>query len=124
MVVALLPLAAHAAENARIEVHGFAPVVCHADFVSVPLVTPGKIRLGLIREFCNAGAGYQVVVEYRPTAHPGALLIDGRCVALDGSGRAVIQSSRGPAERTSFLAYLPGRDRLATLNVSIHAAAL
>jgi len=124
---ALLPLtAAQAADQtARIELHGYVPVICRADFYSAPVIAPNnRVQLGAIHEFCNAGSGYRVVVEYQPAADPGALLIDGHPVFLDGSGHAVLQQVSGPAIKTSFLAYLPGRTPITALHISIQAAAI
>jgi len=126
-LAALLPLtAAHAGEQtARIELHAYVPVICRADFQSAPLVAPNsQIQLGAIHEFCNAGSGYRVAVEYEPVANAGVLLIDGRPVLLNSSGHAVIQQASGPAIKTSFLAYLPGANPIATLHISIQANAI
>lgn len=123
-LAAALPLtAAQAAEQtARIELHGYVPVICRADFESAPFVAPNnKVQLGAIHEFCNAGSGYRVVVAYEPGGDPGILFVDGRPIFLDGSGSAVIQQAFGPAIKTSVLAYIPGRNPIANLHISIQA---
>jgi hypothetical protein len=82
------------------------------------------MRLGAIHEFCNAGSGYQVVVEYAPTSDPGALLVDGRFIPLDGSGRTVIQQVSGPALETRFLGYFPGHQPISNLHISLQTTAI
>jgi len=124
-LAAVLPLtAARAAEQTtRIELRGYVPVICRADFESAPFTSPdNKMQLGAIHEFCNAGSGYRVIVEYQAGGDPGILLVDGRPIFLDGSGSAVIQQAFGPAIKTSFLAYIPGRNPIASLHISIRAA--
>ena len=124
-LAAALPLtAAKAAEQtARIQLHGYVPVICRADFGSAPFAAPNsQVQLGVLHEFCNAGSGYQVVVEYQPTSDAGAILIAGRRVLLDGSGRAVIEQASGPAIKSSLLAYIPGRNPISNLHISIRAA--
>jgi hypothetical protein len=124
-LVAALPLTAARAgeQTARIELRGYVPVICRADFESAPFVGPDKkVQLGALHEFCNAGSGYRVVVEYQPGADPGILLVDGRPVFLGSSGSTVIQQAFGPAIKTSLLAYIPGRNPIANLHISIRAA--
>ncbi|MGD7099986.1 hypothetical protein ACQCR5_25630, partial [Ralstonia pseudosolanacearum] len=47
------------------ELRGVVPVVCRADFQSaVQEQADGVIQLGSTQEFCNAGQGYNVIVDY------------------------------------------------------------
>jgi hypothetical protein len=111
---------AHASEQtARIELHGYVPVICRADFEASSSLTGNAWHLGAIHEFCNAGTGYQVVVEYEPTADPGSLLLDGRLIPLDASGHMVIQQVYGPAIQTSLLGYVPGNRPISNLHISL-----
>jgi hypothetical protein len=82
----------------------------------------GLIQLGALDEFCNSGSGYQVVVDYMPSESPGEILVDGQPVLLNSSGRTVIVRSSGPAIMTRNLAYMPGAQTVASLNIHVETA--
>lgn len=124
MVLALLaPTAAAAASTATLTLHGFVPVICRANFESAPSEGANGIEeLGNIDEFCNSGRGYRVIVDYDPGTDPGFLVVDGRQVALDGSGTVVIAQSSGPAITKSSLGYIPGEQPISNLHIRVEAA--
>ena len=51
----------------------------------------------------------------------GALIVDGREVALNGSGSAVIAAVSGPARQGRQIAYRPGDTRLSSLRIRVQA---
>ena len=104
------------------ELRGVVPVVCRADFQSaVQEQADGVIQLGSTQEFCNAGQGYNVIVDYAAGQDAGALIVDGREVALNGSGSAVIAAVSGPARQGRQIAYRPGDTRLSSLRIRVQA---
>ncbi|HEY1836187.1 MAG: hypothetical protein WBQ17_03340 [Rhizomicrobium sp.] len=112
--------------TARIEIRGYVPVICNADFSPQP-PQPGMagwMHLGAVHEFCNSGSGFQLVVDYLPTSDPGTLVVDGRQVRLDGSGHTVIERHAGPAIETSLLGYIPGRQPISNLHISMQSFAI
>lgn len=120
-LAALAPTAASASSStATITIRGFVPVICRANFDSAPSMgANGVEELGNIDEFCNSGGGYRVIVDYDPGVDPGSLVIDGRQVALDGSGTAVIDQSSGPAIASRSLGYIPGNQPINNLHIRV-----
>ncbi|MGE8132307.1 hypothetical protein ACQKO5_01770 [Novosphingobium subterraneum] len=57
-----------------------------------------------LREFCNNGAGYRVVATYSKQLAAGRLIVDGRTIALDGSGEVVISDVSHAAATTRSIA--------------------
>lgn len=101
---------------------GFVPLVCRSDYTPAISFRPdGIIDLGSVREFCNSGVGYKVVVEYTPTDAPGALILNGTEVALDRSGSTVVAVVEGPAILTRNLAYRPGSQPITSIRVRLQA---
>lgn len=104
---------------------GHVPLVCRADYTPAISFRPdGVIDLGSVREFCNSGTGYQVVVEYTPTPAPGALILNGDEIALDQSGSIVVAQVEGPAIMTRNIAYRPGSQPISAIRVRLQAAAV
>jgi hypothetical protein len=121
MALALLvPTAASAESTATLTLRGFVPVICRANFESSPSEgADGVEQLGSIDEFCNSGAGYTVIVDYDPGTSSGSLVVDGRQVALDGSGSVVIAQSTGPAIASRSLGYIPGDQPISNLHIRV-----
>ncbi|HEX3919744.1 MAG TPA: hypothetical protein VHW60_20590 [Caulobacteraceae bacterium] len=117
----LAPTAASAEATATLTLRGFVPVICRANFESAPSEgANGVEQLGSIDEFCNSGAGYQVIVDYDPGASSsGTLVVDGRQVVLDGSGSVVIDQSTGPAISSKSLGYIPGDQPISNLHIRV-----
>ena len=89
----------------------FVPVDCTLRHSSEGLgaVTGNAFALGQINEYCNALAGYQIVVNYTPGTLEGTVLSAGEDrVTLNGSGRAVLTNAPGPRIRTRTLMATPG----------------
>ena len=121
----LATLASWPAEAATqtIELHGVVPVICRADFQSDPTIGgDGTMHLGTLNEFCNAGSGYEILVDYDGSADPGSLLIDGQAVALNASGHSVLVSMNGPRAITQSLSYIPGSRPITSVHILIQSS--
>jgi hypothetical protein len=121
LILICTPLAPASAATEVIRIHAYVPLICRADFQARPAERGGLIELGSINEFCNSGSGYQVIAEYPAAADPGALVVDGQTVRLDGSGRALLATMNGPRLVTQSLAYLPGTTPIATIHIQLLA---
>ncbi len=125
LLAAIVPSASFAGSGdaqVNLTISGFVPVICRAqlDNATVSLPDDGSaVQLGRLNEFCNSPGGYHVVVSYTGHGDLGALIVDGRQVHLDGSGRAVITESAGPAILSHELDYQPGKDAITSLNVTV-----
>lgn len=109
-------------KSRSIKLQGFVPVVCHANYQpAIHVQDDGVINLGFVQEFCNSSRGYRVVVEYAPTASPGAIIVDGQEIELNGSGQMVLAEVSGPAILSRALAYRPGDDPIASLRVRLQS---
>ena len=86
------------------------PVLCRVSFTAGSDADQGgAFDLGRLGEYCNAGAGYSVVVDYAPGTLRGAVLqLGADRVVLDGSGEAVISQSPGARIRQRELLATPG----------------
>ena len=105
-----------------VTIGGYVPLVCRADYAPAISFRPdGVIDLGSVREFCNSGSGYQVVVEYTPTSAPGALILNGNEIALNSSGSTVVAEVAGPAILTRNIAYRPGAQPISSIRVRLQA---
>lgn len=77
------------------------------------------VDLGELKEFCNAGSGYSVIVDYSPGTLRGAVLqLGDDRVVLDGSGEAVISAAPGPRIRARRLLATPGANGFDTQQLS------
>ena len=77
------------------------------------------VNLGQLREYCNAGSGYNVVVDYSPGSLRGTVLqLGDDRVVLDGSGQAVLSYAPGPRIRTRQLLATPGENGFDTTQLS------
>jgi hypothetical protein len=119
-VLAVLAACPARAATETIEIHGVVPVICRADFQSSPsMVANGLMELGTIDEFCNAGSGYQIVVDYDGSSDAGSLIVDGQAIALNASGHTIITSMSGPRIVTQSLAYEPGSHPISAVHIQI-----
>lgn len=85
------------------------PVMCTVNHQSAISAAGAGYRLGELREFCNAPAGYALVVNYAPGSMKGAVVAVGEeRVVLDGSGRAVVSQATGPRIRAREVFAEPG----------------
>lgn len=74
-------------------------------------VSGQAVSLGTFREYCNAPAGYDLVINYAPGSMEGARLIAGNDeIVLNGSGRAVLSRSPGPRVRERMISAIPGEN--------------
>lgn len=129
LVLALLsaagPAMADPSWTSTIELRGYVPVICRATLHSAPSIRDdGVVELGSLDEFCNSGSGYRVVVDYAPGQDPGQLLVDGREVPLNSSGRTVIAQMSGPSISTRTLAYVPSDQPIAALSIHVETASV
>ena len=119
------PAMAQSSWTSTIELRGYVPVICRATLHSAPAFRDdGVVELGSLDEFCNAGSGYRVVVDYAPGEDPGQLLVDGREVPLDRSGRTVIAQVSGPSISSRNLAYVPSDRPIAALSIHVETASV
>lgn len=73
------------------------------------IAASNAVSLGEFREYCNAPAGYELVVRYAPGTLRGAMLEAGQDqVVLDGSGEAVLSRASGPRFRDRAITATPG----------------
>ena len=125
LVVASIPASAGADPinvSQSLTIGGYVPLVCRADYTPAIDYRPdGTIDLGTIREFCNSGTGYQVVVEYSATEAPGTLILNGTEVTLEPSGSTVVAEVTGPADLARDIAYRPGTEPITSLRIRLQA---
>ena len=73
------------------------------------IVSGDAVSLGTFREYCNAPAGYNLVINYSPGSLEGARIIAGSDeIILNGSGQAVLSRAMGPRVRERPIAAIPG----------------
>ena len=92
------------AQQATIDIRGEVPTICNVQVRG--LVHRG----GQMREFCNAGRGYDVYVDPSPALSGASLSVDGSEVALSASQPTLISSSDTPQNRVRRLALRAGRE--------------
>lgn len=113
------------AGTAVIHISGYVPVICHADIQSLSAMPANEeIALGTIKEFCNAGAGYQLIANHSPGQGLGKLIIDGQAVPLDSSGQTVLARMPGPRDITQTLSYRPGTATITILSIEIRPSSI
>lgn len=82
----------------RIGIAGKVPVICRVSLDTTVLSdVDGRVSLGTMKEFCNNPTGYRVVLEYPAAMESTKLIIDGRELALDGSGLVAVTRSASAA---------------------------
>lgn len=98
-------------ETLGFNLSAYVPVTCRVGYQSTgaSAAPQGGIPLGVLREYCNAPSGYQLVVSYTPGTLRGAIVIVGEDqVTLNGSGEAVLSRALGPKWRNRPIAAVPG----------------
>ena len=104
---AAVPSSAIANNSASFKLRAVVPVACEVEFIPVSSSASNAadvIRLGELRESCNSPDGYKLEVRYTPDTLRGVTLYLGNeRIVLDGSGRAFIPGSAGPAVQTRML---------------------
>lgn len=81
------------------------PVTCGVQHNPTGVAFAGSVvRLGELREYCNAPDGYKLEVRYSPDTLRGVRLSFGNeSVTLDGTGFATIPGAMGPKIQTRAL---------------------
>jgi hypothetical protein len=100
LAVALLATPVTANMGTGFPVRAVIPVICVADFEAAVGATGDPIRLGELRERCNAAAGYRVYVDHPPALIGVALILDGHAVPLDPGGRTLLVDADQAAIRS------------------------
>jgi hypothetical protein len=118
---ALAALPASAGATGSLAISLTVPVLCKVSYSTTG--AGGKageaVMLGQLKEYCNAGSGYRVVVDYPAGSMRGAVLqLGDDRVTLDGSGEAVLSSASGPRIRTRNLMASPGANGFDTAALS------
>ncbi|WP_374523750.1 hypothetical protein [Sphingopyxis sp.] len=98
------------AESIGYNLQAFVPVACSLRFEAAPSVSAdGTARLGMLREYCNAPNGYQILLNYSAGSLRGAVVsVGAESIILDGSGQAIVPGALGPKIQTRDLAITPG----------------
>ena len=87
--------------------------------------TDNTVRLGELREYCNAPNGYDLEVRYSPNSLRGVTVnIGNERVTLDGSGFASIRGATGPKIQTRALSVQFGDDGFDTDEFQVAAIAI
>ena len=87
--------------------------------------TDNSVRLGELREYCNAPNGYNLEVRYSPNSLHGVTVnIGSEHVTLDGSGFASIRGASGPKIQTRELSLQFGDDGLDADEFQVAAIAI
>ena len=90
-----------AASSYGIELRGHVPVTCHVSSNAAIFAVDGSTAdLGVLREFCNNAAGYQLYLDYAPELAGAVVMIGGTSVELGAQGTAALAEESGPAIRT------------------------
>lgn len=91
--------------SASITITGQVPLVCRVSVDnSASAMLNANGNKSELREFCNNGAGYRVVATYSKQLAAGRLIVDGRAIALDGSGEVLISDVAHAAAKTRSIA--------------------
>lgn len=124
--VALAATAAHAESSLGYGLQATVPVMCSLRFDSAPSAFGDTgARLGMIREYCNAPNGYQLVLNYSAGSLRGAVVSVGAdSVVLDGSGQAIVPGALGPKIQSRDLVIVPGANGFDTtaLNLAVQVS--
>lgn len=105
VVAATTASSAIATNSMGFRLKAFVPVTCGVQHNPAGAAFTGNVvRLGELREYCNAPGGYQLEVRYSPNTLRGVTLGFGNeRVTLDGSGFATIPGAMGPKIQTRAL---------------------
>jgi len=107
LATVLTPSGAAANDTVGYKLKAVVPVSCEVQFIPIgsgASVAADIIRLGELKESCNSPDGYKLEIRYTPNTLRGVTLYLGNeHIVLDGSGRAFIPGSAGPAIQTRRL---------------------
>ncbi len=105
VVVATTATSAIATNSMNFRLKAVVPVMCGVQYSSAGAAfAENVVRLGELREYCNAPGGYNLQVSYSPNSLRGVRLNFGNeSVTLDGSGFATIPGATGPKIQTRAL---------------------
>lgn len=90
-----------AASSYGVELRGTVAVSCHVTGQSALIDVSSDIAdLGVLREFCNNAAGYNLYLDYAPQLAGAVVTVDGTRIALGSEGTTALAIEAGPAIRT------------------------
>lgn len=109
---ATVPVAGVGAESYGIMLSANIPVICVLRHTGTPgAMGDVNVSLGMLREFCNAPRGYDLVVSYTPGSLRGARIMAGTSqIVLDGSGESTVGNSPMPRNREIPLSATAGQN--------------
>ncbi|WP_324075415.1 MAG: hypothetical protein RSE14_01195 [Erythrobacter sp.] len=89
------------ASSYGVELRGHVAVSCHVTGQApVVNVAGGVADLGVLREFCNNAAGYNLYLDYAPQLAGAVVTVDGTSIQLGSEGTAALAAEAGPAMRS------------------------
>mgnify|MGYP003644178574 FL=1 len=118
--------AAIASDSIGFNLRAIVPVSCTVGYNPTGIAfTDNTVRLGELREYCNAPNGYDLEVRYSPNSLRGVTVnIGNERVTLDGSGFASIRGATGPKIQTRALSVQFGDDGFDTDEFQVAAIAI
>lgn len=109
--------------STSIRIQAFVPVICRVRLsTDVGMADEnGIVHLGSASEFCNAPAGYRVMLQHPVDLTGAAVISDGQRIPLSPSGETVLTDSSHADLRTVLLAADLGDepDRFRSISVRI-----
>jgi opacity protein-like surface antigen len=118
--------AAIASDSIGFHIRATVPVSCTVGYNPTGIsFTDDTVRLGELREYCNAPNGYDLEVRYTPNSLRGVTVnVGNERVTLDGSGFASIRGATGPKIQTRALSVQFGDDGFDTDEFQVAAIAI
>lgn len=84
-----------------VELRGNVAVSCHVTGQTPVVDLSQKVAdLGVLREFCNNAAGYNLYLDYAPQLAGAVVTVDGASIQLGSEGTATLAAETGPAMRS------------------------
>jgi hypothetical protein len=84
-----------------VELRGNVAVSCHVTGQTPVVDLSQKVAdLGVLREFCNNAAGYNLYLDYAPQLAGAVVTVDGTSIQLGSEGTATLAAETGPAMRS------------------------
>lgn len=117
--------AALASDSIGFHIRAVVPVACSVGYNPTGIsFSNDTVRLGELREYCNAPNGYDLEVRYSPNSLRGVTVnIGNERVTLDGSGFASIRGATGPKIQTRPLSVEFGENGFDTDEFQVAAIA-
>jgi hypothetical protein len=118
--------AAIASDSIGFNLRATVPVSCTVGYNPTGIAfTDNTVRLGELREYCNAPNGYDLEVRYSPNSLRGVTVnVGSERVTLDGSGFASIRGATGPKIQTRALSVEFGDNGFDTNEFQVAAIAI